>query len=97
MNKLIATLLIILTSANAFTLPSSRMGASASIRSVPFPISSSVPTASSTALALKVKVDPDAKGNNNAAGNAKMAAYGGSVLVAVALPFIFLIWSAIGK
>ena len=54
-----------------------------------------MPVPSTTALALKVKVDPDAKGNNNAAGNAKMAAYGGSVLVAVALPFVFLIWSAV--
>jgi hypothetical protein len=42
-----------------------------------------------------VKVDPDAKGNNNAAGNAKMAAYGGSILIAIALPFVFLIWSAV--
>lgn len=43
-----------------------------------------------------MKVDPNAKGNDNAAGNAKMAAYGGSVLIALALPFVFLIWSAVG-
>mmetsp|Transcript_18304 Transcript_18304/g.51007 ORF Transcript_18304/g.51007 Transcript_18304/m.51007 type:complete len:108 (-) Transcript_18304:184-507(-) len=51
---------------------------------------------STTALNLKVKVDPDAK-TNNAAGNAKAAAYGGSIAVAALLPIIFLVWSALNK
>jgi hypothetical protein len=97
MYKFIATLLL-LTSANAFTAPSTR---SALTRAVQVPTTTSQSfesyTSSSTALGLKVKVDPDAKGNNNAAGNAKMAAYGGSVLIAIALPFVFLIWSAVNN
>mmetsp|Transcript_7257 Transcript_7257/g.11038 ORF Transcript_7257/g.11038 Transcript_7257/m.11038 type:complete len:107 (-) Transcript_7257:242-562(-) len=55
-----------------------------------------MPTATSTtALNLKVKVDPEAVKKANNKGNAKMAAYGGSVAIAVALPFLFLIWSAL--
>mmetsp|Transcript_1549 Transcript_1549/g.2284 ORF Transcript_1549/g.2284 Transcript_1549/m.2284 type:complete len:96 (+) Transcript_1549:33-320(+) len=49
---------------------------------------------SSSSLNLKVKVDPDAK-NNNAKGNAKAAAYGGSIAIAALLPIAFLIWSAV--
>lgn len=93
MYKLIAALLL-LTSVNAFTAPSTRSALSRSVQ-VPSQSFESY-TSSSTALGLKVKVDPNAKGNDNAAGNAKMAAYGGSVLVALALPFVFLIWSAVG-
>jgi hypothetical protein len=96
MNKLIATLLL-LTSVNAFTVPSSR----SSLNRVQIPNTNadnlnSFP-ATSTSLQLKIKVDPDAKGNKNVDGNVRMAAYGGSVLVALALPFIFLIWSAVNK
>ncbi|KAL3771104.1 hypothetical protein ACHAWU_006481 [Discostella pseudostelligera] len=55
-------------------------------------------TSSSTALQLKVKVDPDAaKKTKNTAGNAKMAAYGGSVVIALLLPIAFLVWSAVSK
>mmetsp|Transcript_13752 Transcript_13752/g.20151 ORF Transcript_13752/g.20151 Transcript_13752/m.20151 type:complete len:99 (-) Transcript_13752:254-550(-) len=56
----------------------------------------SMPSSTTTQLHLKIKVDPDevAKGAN-AKGNAKMAAYGGSVLIALALPFVFLVWSAV--
>ena len=52
-----------------------------------------------TALRLKVKIDPEAKnkGNKNVAGNAKMAAYGGSVVIALLLPIAFLVWSAVSK
>ena len=53
-------------------------------------------TASSTSLNLKIKVDPNAKTNNDK-GNAKGAAYVGSIAIAAALPIIFLIWSATGK
>ncbi|KAL7428171.1 hypothetical protein ACHAXH_001736 [Discostella pseudostelligera] len=54
-------------------------------------------TSTSTALQLKVKVDPEAKKTKNAAGNAKMAAYGGSVVIALLLPIAFLVWSAVSK
>ena len=51
-----------------------------------------------TSTALNLKVDPNSiKGNKNEKGNAKMAAYGGSVAIAVLLPVAFLIWSAVGK
>lgn len=50
----------------------------------------------STSLNLKVKVDPNAK-TNNAKGNAKAAAYGGSIAIAALLPIAFLVWSAISK
>mmetsp|Transcript_11393 Transcript_11393/g.26789 ORF Transcript_11393/g.26789 Transcript_11393/m.26789 type:complete len:110 (-) Transcript_11393:689-1018(-) len=53
-------------------------------------------SSSTTALNLKVKVDPNAK-TNNSAGNAKAAAYGGSIAVAALLPIIFLVWSALNK
>ena len=51
-----------------------------------------------TSTALNLKVDPNSiKGNKNEKGNAKMAAYGGSVAIAVLLPVAFLIWSAVSK
>ena len=56
-----------------------------------------VTTNSHSALQLKVKVDPDAKKTKNTAGNAKMAAYGGSVVIALLLPIAFLVWSAVSK
>ena len=62
---------------------------------IPSPSSSS--TNSHSALQLKVKVDPDAKKTKNTAGNAKMAAYGGSVVIALLLPIAFLVWSAVSK
>ncbi|KAL3815999.1 hypothetical protein ACHAXA_010659 [Cyclostephanos tholiformis] len=58
------------------------------------------PPPSVTALNLKVKIDPEAaktKVNKNVAGNAKMAAYGGSVVIALMLPIAFLVWSAVSK
>lgn len=61
------------------------------------PSSSSSSSFSNSALQLKVKVDPDAKKTKNTAGNAKMAAYGGSVIIAVLLPIAFLVWSAVSK
>jgi hypothetical protein len=64
-------------------------------RGIPSPSSSS--SFSNSALQLKVKVDPDAKKTKNTAGNAKMAAYGGSVIIAVLLPIAFLVWSAVSK
>jgi hypothetical protein len=60
--------------------------------STPFSISYG---GSTKALNLKVKVDPDAAKKKNALGNAKMAAYGGSVAIAILLPVIFLVWSAL--
>lgn len=56
----------------------------------------STTTSTSTSLNLKVKIDPDAK-TKNASGNAKAAAYGGSIAVAALLPILFLVWSAVSK
>ena len=53
-------------------------------------------TSTSTSLNLKIKVDPNAK-TDNSKGNAKGAAYVGSIAIAAALPIIFLIWSATSK
>ena len=50
---------------------------------------------SSTALHLKVKVDPNAAAKGNALGKSKAAAYGGSVAIAVLLPVVFLVWAAL--
>ena len=50
---------------------------------------------SSTALHLKVKIDPKAAAGKNTKGQAKAAAYGGSIAIAAALPIIFLVWSAL--
>ena len=59
--------------------------------------SSAAAGTTATALYLKVKIDPNAKGNKNVAGNARMAAYGGSVVIALMLPIAFLVWSAVSK
>ena len=76
MNKLIAAVLLvvaIMESASAFsTGPSSLTTRAAS--TAPLGPSLEFQTTSSTALNLKVKVDPNAKGNKNVSGNAKMAA-----------------------
>mmetsp|Transcript_8301 Transcript_8301/g.17328 ORF Transcript_8301/g.17328 Transcript_8301/m.17328 type:complete len:103 (-) Transcript_8301:261-569(-) len=102
MNKFITALLIVAivaSSTSAFTTN----GASRTVtRKQPvssFGPSFEVPSApqSTTALNLKVKVDPNAKGNKNVTGNAKMAAYGGSIVFAALLPIAFLVWSAISK
>ena len=53
-------------------------------------------TSTSTSLNLKIKVDPNAK-TDNSKGNAKGAAYVGSIAIAAALPIIFLIWSTTNK
>lgn len=67
-------------------------------------VAKSIPTAnspfaaaedSSTALHLKVKVDPKAAANSNNLGKSKAAAYGGSVAIAALLPVIFLVWAAL--
>ncbi len=61
--------------------------------------SSSAPASASstTALGLKIKVDPDKAGKNKGInpGLAKGAAYGGSIVIAVLLPIIFLAWAAL--
>lgn len=95
MNKFIATLLVIavaVNSAAAFTSQSPSL----TTRTQQTTSSSFGPAVEfpSTSTALNLKVDPNSiKGNKNDKGNAKMAAYGGSVAVAVALPVLFLIWS----
>jgi hypothetical protein len=49
-----------------------------------------------TTTSLSLKIDPKEIKNKkgNALGAAKGAAYGGSIVIAVLLPVIFLIWSA---
>jgi hypothetical protein len=110
MNKSIASILlvvvVVVSSASAFTAiqPSAaRSSPLAAPRRAslgpPFGPSSGTGTGTGTALHLKVKIDPEAakKGNKNVAGNAKMAAYGGSVVIALMLPIAFLVWSAVSK
>ncbi|VEU45191.1 unnamed protein product [Pseudo-nitzschia multistriata] len=99
MNKPTAFLLLALALARgslAFTTSGPRSALSA--RAAPLPVSE-MPThqgATSTSLNLKVKVDPNAK-TKNSAGNAKAAAYGGSIAIAALLPVIFLVWSVVNK
>jgi hypothetical protein len=76
MNKFIAAVLVvaaIMESATAFSTGTSSL-ASRRASSAPLGPSLEFKPTSSTALNLKVKVDPNAKGNKNVAGNAKMAA-----------------------
>ncbi len=76
MNKLIAAVLLvvaIMESATAFSTGPSAL-ATRRTSSAPLGPSLEFQTTSSTALNLKVKVDPNAKKTKNAAGNAKMAA-----------------------
>ncbi|KAL7481318.1 hypothetical protein ACHAW6_007000 [Cyclotella cf. meneghiniana] len=98
MNKFVASLVLIIMAPNhaaAFTTTSmASVRKQHAFKTVP-PFSSAKGLTSSTALQLKVKVDPEAKGNKNVTGNAKMAAYGGSIVVAVLLPVAFLIWAAV--
>ncbi|KAL7460969.1 hypothetical protein ACHAXS_001402 [Conticribra weissflogii] len=102
MNKFIVSILfvaIIARSTSAFTTHgSSRTIARKQVASS-FGPSFEIPSSphSTTALNLKVKVDPNAKGNKNVTGNAKMAAYGGSIVFAALLPIAFLVWSAVSK
>ena len=99
MNKFIATLLIVAVAFNSATAFTTQCAASLTTRKQSVGPTFEMPSAaaSTTALQLKGKVDPDAKGNNNAAGNAKMAAYGGSIIFAALLPIAFLVWSAVSK
>lgn len=53
------------------------------------------PATTSTSLNLKIKVDPEKTKKGINPGLAKGAAYGGSIVVAVLLPVIFLAWSAL--
>mmetsp|Transcript_10626 Transcript_10626/g.25576 ORF Transcript_10626/g.25576 Transcript_10626/m.25576 type:complete len:100 (+) Transcript_10626:91-390(+) len=97
MNKLFSFLLVtvaVLQGATAFTTGSNTR---AQILSQQLPVADMpVHTPTSTSLNLKVKVDPNAK-TNNSAGNAKAAAYGGSIAIAALLPIAFLIWSTLSK
>ncbi|KAL7538994.1 hypothetical protein ACHAXR_008937 [Thalassiosira sp. AJA248-18] len=99
MNKLIATLLVIAVVVNTATAFTSQSPPSLTRRQNASPLGPAfeVPSAtSSTALNLKVKIDPNKK-TDNSKGNAKMAAYGGSVIFAALLPIAFLVWSAVSK
>ena len=76
MNKLIAAVVLIaaiMEGATAFSTGASSLTTRAA-SSAPLGPSLEFQTTSSTALNLKVKVDPNAKGNKNVTGNAKMAA-----------------------
>ena len=103
MSKFLVTILLLAVAVNteAFTAHRSQSLATRTHRSSTptiitgpsFEIPSTV-----TSTALNLKVDPNSiKGNKNEKGNAKMAAYGGSVAIAVLLPVAFLIWSAVSK
>ena len=102
MNKFLGAILLLAVAVNteAFTAHRSQSLATRTHRSSTpiitgpsFEIPSTV-----TSTALNLKVDPNSiKGNKNEKGNAKMAAYGGSVAIAVLLPVAFLIWSAVSK
>ena len=98
MNRFVALLLTALVAfhgAVAFTTPA-HPAALAVRTSQSLSGSSPFQPQSSTSLNLKVKVDPEAaksKRTNPAAF--KNAAYGGSIAIAVALPLIFLVWSAL--
>eukprot|EP00573_Skeletonema_grethae_P007891 CAMPEP_0201699288 /NCGR_PEP_ID=MMETSP0578-20130828/23146_1 /ASSEMBLY_ACC=CAM_ASM_000663 /TAXON_ID=267565 /ORGANISM="Skeletonema grethea, Strain CCMP 1804" /LENGTH=99 /DNA_ID=CAMNT_0048186025 /DNA_START=27 /DNA_END=326 /DNA_ORIENTATION=- len=99
MNKFIAAVFLvvaIMESASAFSTGASSLATRAASTASLGP-SLEFQTTSSTALNLKVKVDPNAKGNKNVSGNAKMAAYGGSIVFAALLPIAFLVWSAVSK
>mmetsp|Transcript_2760 Transcript_2760/g.5773 ORF Transcript_2760/g.5773 Transcript_2760/m.5773 type:complete len:98 (+) Transcript_2760:428-721(+) len=95
MNKFVASLLFAIvalhSSASAFTTQSR---AKIATHKVVADMPSYQQT--STSLNLKVKVDPNAK-TKNASGNAKAAAYGGSIAIAALLPIGFLIWSTLSK
>ena len=102
MNKFLAALLLVATIAVSTTSAFTSQGAPSLTRrqnAAPLGPAFEVPTpTSSTALNLKVKIDPNAKKETkNVKGNQKMAAYGGSVAIAVLLPVAFLVWSAVSK
>lgn len=96
MNKFFALLLVaMVASTTAFTTgPSTRAKILSTTNVADMP--SYGAQTSTTSLNLKVKVDPNAK-TKNSAGNAKAAAYGGSIAIAALLPIAFLVWSAISK
>ena len=95
MNKFFALLLVaMVASSTAFTTGTNTRAKILSTTNVADMPSYTAQT--STSLNLKVKVDPNAK-TNNAAGNAKAAAYGGSIAIAALLPIAFLVWSAFSK
>jgi len=101
MNKFLYffVLAVIATSATAFTtgpVNGNRAKLSKPISPADMPSYDGASSTTSTSLNLKVKVDPNAK-TKNAAGNAKAAAYGGSIAIAALLPIAFLVWSAISK
>lgn len=95
MNKFFALLLVaMVASSTAFTTgPNTRAKILSTTNVADMP---SYTAQTSTSLNLKVKVDPNAK-TKNAAGNAKAAAYGGSIAIAALLPIAFLVWSAFSK
>ena len=97
MNKFLSAILLValaVQGTTAFTT-SSRSSAITTRRVLPVTEMPSY-TSTSTSLNLKIKVDPNAK-TDNSKGNAKGAAYVGSIAIAAALPIIFLIWSATSK
>ena len=98
MNKFLSAILLValaVQGTTAFTTSTGSRSAITTRRVLPVTEMPSY-TASSTSLNLKIKVDPNAK-TDNSKGNAKGAAYVGSIAIAAALPIIFLIWSATSK
>jgi hypothetical protein len=107
MSRLLLTFLVsafLAANVAAFTSPSGRTSSSlnrlttttTTAPTAPFTTSAfESTTTTTTALNLKVKIDPEKAKNKNVAGNAKMAAYSGSIVIAILLPVIFLVWSAL--
>jgi hypothetical protein len=98
MNKVFAFLLLALAAIQGTTAFTTGPNSRAKIATQQSPVVDmpSYSTQTSTSLNLKVKVDPNAK-TKNAAGNAKAAAYGGSIAIAALLPIGFLLWSMLSK
>jgi hypothetical protein len=100
MNKFLSLLLFVVAlsagTTSAFTSPANKVAAAAKPSVADMPSYASSSSSSSTALNLKVKVDPNAK-TKNVSGQTKAAAYGGSIVIAVALPVVFLVWSTLSK
>lgn len=100
MNRFIQILLVALVAAtaSAFTVPVHNNKLSMKPVAYSRQPESSILTSSTMDTALRLKMDVKELEKNaasNSSGNAKMAAYGGSVVIALALPLAFLAWSAI--
>ena len=97
MNRVLACVFFVLAvvgSSNAFTVAPSATVTRTTSRTT----SSSPVVLEPTALDMvRVKVDPNKQDERFSKADMKMAAYGGSIVIALALPLVFLVWSAVSK